>query len=195
MKSIKKKRSKSILLYLGDAKDNKGFNALPSLIEEMIKEIVDDEVNFILQYTITNDNKILIDTDNKIKALSISDNRIKVMPYFLSDLDMHDLWMRAEYIVFNYDCEVYRNQSSGVLWLAAAYRVNAYFMTDSWLNREAERLGMNYSYGKNAKEITNKIKEDIEQSSCVTSLVSSLKCSEYREQLLSDFGRWLVREI
>ena len=47
--------------------------------------------------------------------------------------------------MFLHDNESYQNKTSGLLWIAAWYRLPAVFLRSSWLTREAFRLGLPFA--------------------------------------------------
>nr|WP_320136360.1 hypothetical protein [uncultured Amphritea sp.] len=191
--NVNKNKKNGILLYIGDAKQNKGFLALPSLLEQLMETISDPNSEFIIQYTITNDSKELADADAALLKLQSKDRRVVLYRHFLSAEEMHQLWLNTAYIVFNYGESAYRYQSSGVLWLAAAYKVNLYLMTDTWLNREAKRLGCNYYECKNIKQLVQCVSDNIKYVEHKN--IEMHDGSEYSQRLFSDLGEWLVEKL
>jgi len=189
-----KKESPRILLYLGDAKENKGFSKLPDLVKTLTESIYAADVKFIIQYTITNSCSDLSAVDEILKQWSIKDRRIQIQDRFLTQQEMHNLWLSTTHVVFNYDKEAYCNQSSGVLWQAAAYKANIYLMTDSWLNREARRLNCTYWYVKTLNQL------QVSLQNSIATFPKKKKNSvdgknEYRDSLFSDFAYWLLTQI
>ena len=139
--SCNRQKNNNVILYLGDAKPEKGFMDLPFLLRKYCSEEDRGDVEFIVQYTISNENEDLKLVARKIDDLAKADIRIKVIKRFVSQEEIDDVLDSADSIVFNYDELEYKYKSSGVLWLAAKYGLRMYFMTNTWLNREAARLG------------------------------------------------------
>lgn len=188
-----KNTKNKILIYIGDAKQNKGFLILPKLLKQLMETITDPNSQFVIQYTITNDSKELADVDTALLTLQKKDSRVALYRHFLSAEEMHQLWLNTAHIVFNYDELAYRYQSSGVLWLAAAYKVNLYLMTDTWLNREAKRLDCNYYECKNIKQLTQCLSDKIKYIKHKN--IEIHDGSEYSQRLFSDLGEWLVEKL
>jgi len=192
--AVYKKEHCSILLYLGDAKENKGFLKLPGLVKKLAETIFTIDVKFIIQYTITNSKTDLAEVDRILKQWSVKDNRIEIQDCFLTDQEMHSLWLRTTHTVFNYNEIVYGQQSSGVLWQAAAYKTTIYLMTNSWLNREAERLGCTYSYVETVEQLQVELQHSIANFPQKQEY-SVHKKNEYRDNLFSDLALWLHKQV
>ncbi|WOD06169.1 hypothetical protein [Marinomonas sp. GJ51-6] len=184
---------RNILLYMGDAKVNKGFLQLPELLEKVSKEILGPSVRIVLQYTITNESESLAEVDKQLLQQQINDERIVLYRDFLTDEEIHQLWLNTAHVVFNYDETVYQTQSSGVLWLAAAYQANIYLLTNTWLNREVRRLGCDYEEVASFEQFIQKL---LTQGTKKAKSDKLLGCeSEYAQRLFSDLGEWLMSNI
>lgn len=188
--------SNNILLYVGDAKDNKGFLQLPELVRSLSASITDPDISFVLQYTITNDRADLAEIDRQLKHIQATDSRIVLHTHFLTAQEMHLLWLNIGHCVLNYDPIVYQYQSSGVLWLAAAYQAKIYFMTTTWLNREAERLGCHYDNVSDVTQLTHQLinHQEKTQQGQTEKANQSMISARYRANLFADFGGWLVSQ-
>ena len=176
------KKSKTVILFTGDAKVNKGFLTLPNLVEQVIQQVPEQNIEFIVQYTITNDGEALKKVDERLQSLAKLDSRIKLTTRFWSHSELHENFAEAKTIVFNYDSLVYQNQSSGVLWLAASYNLNMVFLTSNWLMREAEKLGCNYYHGSQVN-FTQKLHKSIMQSNDIFDMIQPNK---YRKKLFQE---------
>jgi len=180
---------KSIILFTGDAKVNKGFSTLPDIVSNVTTNITDSEVEFIIQYTITNNSDELKEIDKSLQLLAKVDSRIKLIRRFWSHAELHENFAKANSIVFNYDSSVYQNQSSGVLWLAASYNLNMIFLTSNWLMREAEKLDCQFSLC-NYINFSQEIQEYCMQNNVIFDKVPENK---YRKLLFKDVGEWLLK--
>lgn len=183
------KKEKRVILFTGDAKINKGFSALPFLVTKIMKDITDKDVKFIIQYTITNDGLALKQVDDSLHSLASLDSRIEIITRFWSHQELHENFAKANSIVFNYDSLIYKNQSSGVLWLAALYKLNMIFLTSTWLEREAEKLDCNFSTCGN-DEFSHQVYKYLMQN---TDSFDKVTSNGYREILFQDIGAWLLR--
>lgn len=180
---------KSIILFTGDAKVNKGFSTLPNLVSNVTTNITDNDVEFIIQYTITNNSDELKEIDKSLQLLAKVDSRIKLITRFWSHAELHENFAKANSIVFNYDSSVYQNQSSGVLWLAASYNLNMIFLTSNWLMREAEKLDCQFSLC-NYINLSQEIHKYFMQNKVSFDKVLENK---YRKLLFKDMGEWLLK--
>ena len=183
------KKNREIILFTGDAKANKGFLTLPSLVKKLTKNIIEKDVKFIIQYTITNDEDVLRQVDISLQSLAKSDERIKLINRFWSHSELHQHFAKAACIVFNYDSSIYKNQSSGMLWLAAYYRLNMIFLTTNWLKREAERLECQYTICSD-DDLSQKVRKYVMQNN---HYFNEVPTSKYRELLFQDIGAWLLK--
>ena len=184
----------NVLLYLGDAKVNKGFLALPNMLISLLTNITNKNVVFIIQYTLTNKNIDLVSTHKQLQEISSQNRRVTIMNDFLTDKELHELLLRTNHIVFNYNGFDYSNQSSGVLWLAAAYKMHIYLLTNTWLNREAERLNCKYYMASNTNQLivfmnTHTRASYSENTQRPLSNTKHIKL--YQSRLFSDLGSWL----
>jgi hypothetical protein len=184
------KKSQRVILFTGDAKINKGFSTLPDIVGKVTGSIIETDVEFIIQYTITNDSEELKKIDNCLQLLAEADSRIKLITRFWSHVELHENFAKANSIVFNYDSAVYQNQSSGVLWLAASYNLNMIFLTSNWLMREAEKLDCQFSFC-NHPNLSQEIRKYFKQNNDIFDKVLSNK---YRKLLFQDMGEWLLKE-
>jgi len=184
----------NVLLYLGDAKVNKGFLALPDMLKDLTTNIINKKVTFTIQYTITNNDEKLANTHRKLQEISRKKSQVIVITEFLTDEKLHKLLLKTNHIIFNYNELVYSHQSSGVLWLAAAYKMHIYLLTNTWLNREAKRLSCNHYTPGNTRELVGNLNFKTREKYAV-----NIKCSPsnsknvklYQNKLFSDIGDWL----
>jgi hypothetical protein len=181
---------KRVILFTGDAKINKGFSTLPEIVSNITKKITDIDVEFIIQYTITNNCEELNKIDGRLQLLAKVDRRIKLTTRFWSHDELHENFAKANSIIFNYDSTVYQNQSSGVLWLAASYNLHMIFLTSNWLMREAEKLECQFSLC-NYINLSQEIYKYFMQNNAG---FDKVPLNKYRKLLFQDIGEWLLKE-
>ncbi|HCE1548236.1 TPA: hypothetical protein NGR31_000782 [Vibrio parahaemolyticus] len=179
-----------VVLYIGDAKDNKGFLELPSIIDIVLSSTKDDSIKFYIHYTITNDRKDLKEVHSKLTLMAEKDKRVNIISGFLSEEKMHNIWMDAKSIILNYDKYLYNNQSSGILWLAAAYDVEVHLLTNTWLNRESSRLNLKYMSHESLPDFSRYISKY--GWGALKSDGQSDEYFWYRKKLTSDLADWLI---
>jgi hypothetical protein len=181
---------KRVILFTGDAKINKGFSILPEIVSNVTKKITDSDVEFIIQYTITNNCEELNKINRRLQLLAKVDRRIKLTMRFWSHVELHENFAKASSIIFNYDSSVYQNQSSGVLWLAASYNLKMVFLTSNWLMREAEKLGCEYTHSSKVN-LSQEIHKYLMQNN---TYFDKVQANNYRTLLFKDIGEWLLKK-
>ncbi|MDB4279328.1 hypothetical protein N9865_00640 [Paraglaciecola sp.] len=184
---------KQIVLYIGDSKATKGFLALPNLLEEIVKPEQAKCLNYIIQYTLTNKSEAFLAVDKKLKTLAELHPNVAVFDTFWSEKQLHTTLAAADALVFNYDSSVYMYQSSGVLWLAAYFNVNMFFLSRNWLTREAARLQSEYTLCESKKlaECLNKLSQEKIDNKAYYAKILPLGGADYHAKLFGDFTEWL----
>ncbi|WNC71305.1 hypothetical protein RGQ13_14395 [Thalassotalea psychrophila] len=188
-----KRKKYSILLFTGDAKVNKGFLDLPSLLSEIISNLTIENLTITIQYTITNESEQLKSVDETLKGIACNDKRIVIVDRFWTHTELHDNFSNADIMLFNYCDKVYMEQSSGVLWLAAMHNLKMLFLTDTWLNREAERLNCEFQVVKRY-EIVDKLNGYLVDCASNADIILRNEIepkNSYRTTLLQDLSVWL----
>jgi glycosyltransferase involved in cell wall biosynthesis len=136
-------RGGTITLYLGHARDEKGFCDLPHLVSLLALRLDDTAeilIHFDLNPDLTPPSAALLSALGELRTLAAADRRIRLFEAFLSDQELADIIAKSALIVFNYDPGVYAFRSSGLLWQACSSDVPVMIIGDSWLSREAKRL-------------------------------------------------------
>lgn len=135
-------RSPRLLLYLGDAKANKGFNALPETIARLQRQC-GPGARFVVQY-----NRLPAWADAALRAsarqletLAAGEPRLELHRGFWSDEQLRRQLCQADLLLLNYDPREYAEKSSGLVWLAAWYGLPT-LLPPGWPQREARRLGL-----------------------------------------------------
>lgn len=174
--------SKFIILYLGEAKTEKGFRDLPNLLDSLLSSFGSEYI-FYIQYTNHWGNDEIIEVENILKNMSLRYPNILIDKGYISDREL-DLKIRsAEFIFFNYSFDAYKYKSSGLLWKACNLGVSIVFLLkNSWLHREADRLGANiYFYDFDKIEKCDNYKFSFSRN--------------YRSVIFNDFYVWLLEKI
>ena len=175
-KNLDKKKPK-LLLYLGDAKEDKGFNRLPELISELLKDY-DYNVTLVVQYTLAWDYPELRESITALDLLDSKYDQVKLYNKYWTTTELIAKMCTIDKIYCTYFPHTYKNKSSGLAWLARFFEIPVVLFGHSWLSREFERLGHNYSV----------IKE--EKAAIVT---SNTEMKNYSSELYSSILKWLVR--
>lgn len=132
-----------ILLYLGDAKADKGFQRLPQQIRRL-QTLCGTEARLIIQYSRTPNwqQSGLLQAEQEIEALAQSDSRVELHLGFWSQTELNTQLHTATLLMLDYEPVIYAEKTSGLLWLAAHYRLAIITPKHTWATREAKRLGL-----------------------------------------------------
>jgi hypothetical protein len=174
---------KRYVLYMGDAKINKGFCDLPEIIDNLLSQI-DDNSELYVQYTYLWEDDRISAAQGKLRQLAASDKRLAIHDQYLSHQAMQQVLQRADSFVFTYHANAYQNKSSGLLWLIAWYQLDIVIPQASWLNRELENL----AYPNN--KIYNSVSELL--SLTMPRDNEALKLNSYGKLLYKPFWKWLL---
>ncbi len=132
-----------ILLYLGDAKADKGFQRLPQQIRRLQK-LCGTDAHIIIQYCRTPDweRSGLLNTEQELEALVKTDARLELHIGFWSHTELNTQLQTAALMILDYEPDIYAEKTSGLLWLAAHYSLPIIAPKHTWATREAKRLGL-----------------------------------------------------
>ncbi|WP_346839844.1 hypothetical protein [Microbulbifer sp. SAOS-129_SWC] len=193
------KQGQSIGLYFGDAKVEKGFTQLPDLIERLIPAIGEND-KIVIQYVSQGNCRSVLAAEEQIQDIAEREPRLRVTPSYLSSEQMQTILSSLDLFVFTYDAMHYRNKSSGFLWMLADKACKLIFLGESWLVREAKRLGMN-AYLCGVRDLPDFLhcllaeanQENIERSEAIPLTVDA-PVRDYRKRLNSSFFDWLLSD-
>lgn len=181
-----------ILLFVGDAKENKGFLELPQLIEQVAAAL--PKYKFIVQYSNSDVSPIVKNVDKEIRGLERSLSNLELINRFLSHQELMALFQSSHGVVLNYDEITYQFQSSGVLWLAAFFDLRVISLSHTWMSREALRLGVDYFECQSLQECISSLsahrRSNLEDGHN-DKLVRGLDSEEYFYELFTDISDWL----
>lgn len=178
-----------VLLFIGDAKSEKGYLELPKVMRSLMSIPNSERCEFILQFTCGKYDKNIIKVKEEILDLAQKDPRFRVHNGFWDESQINSEFNKADAIVLNYDKQIYQNKSSGVLWMAASRNLTMLFLTDNWLNREAERLGCNCIL-TTLKVLPRIISQRLTATNN-TKRPMTTEQTDYRSQIFNDFGTWI----
>lgn len=165
------------LLYLGDAKEDKGFKELPILVQRFIKEY-HGRVKLSIQYTMAWGSPALIEVEKELRILSNQFSQLNVYPIFWNTSELVSMIKSVTAIICTYDTKVYQTKSSGLAWLSSYLKTPVVIKNECWLSREIKRLGY-LSF--------------ISKSLVVNSKFTNIKFKEtsYGSSIYRDFTAWL----
>tara|TARA_Y100001956_G_scaffold5226_1_gene4711 strand:+ start:46107 stop:47309 length:1203 start_codon:yes stop_codon:yes gene_type:complete len=186
LQQLKREQGDYLLLYCGDAKANKGFNALPQLLAQCLS-VKNSSTQYVIHYTNLSDDPQLSETETELELFAGQDSRVVIKKGFLDDIKINKLIANCRALILNYDSQVYQNKTSGIIWLAARYNTPLLLNTQSWLEREAKRLGLPHC------QLTNESLVNI--GSSIKACGLSGRDSQYKQQLFASFSDWLLDRV
>jgi hypothetical protein len=171
------------LLYLGDTKENKGFNRLPKILEEGLKNAPVD-TKFIIQFTLAWEYPEIMETVCSLKRWAENEPRLILHHGFWSNEEVLSILGNIKAAVCTYDTGVYQHKSSGLVWMLAFLNKPFLISANCWLSREAERLNLDVYLDPNLA--INSL------GSCSDTTLQRVSSSEYKQVLFSPLIEWLV---
>lgn len=130
----------TLLLYAGEIKKEKGFLQLPKLLESLL-QTASAETRLIIQFVaVRNDSARKVQV--RLDQLAKDDPRVEIHHGFWSDETLQETLATVDVLYLNYDASAYCHSTSGLLWLAAWYGISVVVPDNTWLRREAGRLGV-----------------------------------------------------
>jgi len=125
-----------ILLYMGDAKLDKGLHILPDIIARLRKTDVAATFVIHLSGSMTERYAWIIE---RIRQAAKGDERFELMEGRLSEQTYYDLWDHADAVVLCYHPGVYARKTSGICWDAMNRGIPAVAIADTWHMLELSR--------------------------------------------------------
>jgi hypothetical protein len=171
------------LLYLGDAKVNKGFNRLPKILEESLKN-TPVGTKFIIQFTLSWEYPEIMETVRNLKHWAKDEPRLILHHGFWSNEEVLSILGNIKGAVCTYDTAVYQHKSSGLLWMLAFLHKPFLISANCWLSREAKRLNLDVCLDPNLAIQS--------LGSCSGTTWQQVSSSEYKQVLFSPLIKWLV---
>ncbi len=139
-RSLRSGAGRTILLYAGEIKQQKGFLRLPRMLEHLLRTTAAD-TRLIVQFVAVR-NKTARDIVDKLARLAEGHERVEIHQGFWTDEQLKAALGSVDVLCLNYDSVAYQHATSGLLWLAAWYGLSVQAPRNCWLQREAERLGI-----------------------------------------------------
>lgn len=171
-----------LLLYMGDAKENKGFLRLPEAITKAIAKY-NGKVKLTVQYTLAWDYPELAAVIYTLKRLEKNyPAQVQIYTRFWSKDELQSVITSLSGVVCTYDNQTYQNKSSGLAWLCGYYNLPIIFMSQQpfWMHREIERLGITYYHS--LTDFADKTNDK----------PMPTRCSSYYSNLFEDCLTWVV---
>jgi hypothetical protein len=173
--------AKRFLLYMGDAKVDKGFNRLPEVLQKNLAAS-EEEVEFVIQFTLAWEYPEIMATVDVLKKWALTEPRLKLHHGFWSNQEMVKMLNQIDGAICTYDVNIYQHKSSGLVWLLAFFNIPLVIAGACWLSREAARLDVALTVD-DSLAITS-----LTQSKTVTAPISS----SYHNALFAPLLAWLL---
>ncbi len=138
-RSLRSGAGRTILLYAGEIKQQKGFLQLPRMLEHLLRTTTD--IRVIVQFVAVR-NKTARGIVDKLVRLAEGHERVEIHQGFWTDEQLKAVLSSVDMLCLNYDTVAYQHATSGLLWLAAWHGLAVQVPRDCWLRREADRLGV-----------------------------------------------------
>ncbi|GMM72676.1 hypothetical protein MTsDn5_26280 [Alteromonas gracilis] len=172
--------TKTFLLYMGDAKENKGFTMLPSLIKSLSATHLEN-VKLVVQYTTTWSSPVLEEAEQKLGKLAEQLANLEVHKVFWSVEELVRNLNKTDLIFCTYEPSAYQFKSSGLAWLASFFNTPVVLRGESWLAREFARLQHPFEVSPSLTYSTQLLEKNSSQK------------SEYRSSLFIEPIDWLYK--
>lgn len=179
VRSPARKGHERVILHLGEVKAQKGFLRLPALLRRALAASPATR-HFVIQFVeVRNDagRRVLAE----LEGIAAGHDNVSVHHGFWTDERLQKELAACDALCLDYDANAYAHKTSGLLWLAAWYRILVVVPRQGWLGREARRLGLPVLDGP----------EDMAGG---LSVPSGRGDQDYRRQLFTPFGPWLKRQ-
>jgi len=129
--------NKCVLLYAGDAKENKGFLLLPSMVEKLCSKFPDEIFSIH-----ANTANVFGEVKDAAELLGQLNDRFVNFHYVEKYVEPHEyqkLFSDSDIVCATYSSEVYRFKSSGVIWDAISSGKVVVTPKNTWGERELRR--------------------------------------------------------
>ncbi|WP_269520976.1 hypothetical protein [Alteromonas sp. BMJM2] len=178
VKRSKSQKTPHFLLYMGDAKENKGFTRLPELVESYIKRY-EGNVDLTIQYTLAWDYPELAASISQLLLLNEKYEQLNLHNFFWEAPDLVNAFQEFTGFVCTYSPLTYKNKSSGLTWLAAYFNLHVVVSESCWIVRELDRLGSSYTISNSLfiepRSVENSTRDSIYYQNLFTNLIKWLK--------------------
>ena len=124
------------ILYLGDARIEKGFFKLAKLIEDL-----KPDYNYVIQYTNTTSETAQWEAEADLLFATKNYPNVEVIRGFLDEPELHHLVENSAGFICTYDPVENFIKPSGIAYLFAIYNKPILTTGDCWITREVKRLG------------------------------------------------------
>ena len=171
--------------FLGESRNQKGFNKLPELLSNIYKN--NYEINFIIQIS-NNIYPETVDSRKKILELSKQYNKIKILNGYLDFSKWRDILKKIDIMPFLYDKYYVDNIGSGLFYACIAHEIPIIIPKDSQALKKFLRYQC-YLEANNLDDYVNKILTLHEKYDSY--LVEAKKQAAYYKRILNNYDDFI----
>jgi len=125
---------KITIVYLGDARDEKGYYLIPDAIELVLREALTMKLEFIIQSNTSDySGKMTIMAKEKLKAFN---GRVTMIDRSLGTAEYYNLLGGADAVLIPYRAKDYYARSSGIFTEALAFGKSVIVPRNTWMERQ-----------------------------------------------------------
>jgi len=170
----REKKDNSITVgYMGDARESRGFNLLPDLINKLIDK--NENLNFIIQFSKTSSNSTSITSENLFK-MAENNPKIKILKTYLDYADFRNTLQKIDIMPILHNNEEINNGNPSTIYSSITHEIpmvlpqNLNYMKEVMVNKSFEiadnldgvvtqtlKIANNYNSYLNAAKINSKL--------------------------------------
>ena len=144
------------IVYLGDARPEKGYHYLPSIVESLWTDYIQPcKIKLTIQSNFSIEGGEGLIPQARLALERYPDSKVKLIKNAISADDYYQLLAEADMLVLPYDSHSYRFRTSGVLTEALAAGKPVIVPENSWLGKQVD--SSRASLYKNTDEIPEKV--------------------------------------
>jgi len=136
-----KKDSSITVGYMGDARESRGFNLLPDLINKLLDK--NENLNFLIQFSKTSSNSTSITSENLFK-MAENNPKIKILKTYLDYADFRNTLQKIDIMPILHNNEEINNGNPSTIYSSITHEIpmvlpqNLNYMKDVMVNKSFE---------------------------------------------------------
>lgn len=169
---------KKVLAYSGAVRSIKGYDQLVPCVESVLNKFPGLSEVLVHVAQTPNDGEVW----QALEAIAKRDPRVVLRSGFLSHEELQALVMQSDLMVLNYERDAYANKTSGFVWMAAQLGIACAVTSNTWLEKECQRLGVPGW----------RIDDDQTWTQLTTDAPTD---QQYRQRILQPYGAWVKQQM
>lgn len=136
-----KKDSSITVGYMGDARESRGFNMLPNLINKLLDK--NQNLNFLIQFSKTSSNSTSITSENLFK-MAENNSKIKILKAYLDYADFRNTLQKIDIMPILHNNEEINNGNPSTIYSSITHEIpmvlpqNLNYMKEVMVNKSFE---------------------------------------------------------